>query len=112
MSYTIPGFDEDFRGRFDFEDEGNAPALRLTESASCIECFPSPCSCGIAQSAVELVDTQAAALHEFAVGRFVASLQLRHAKGDTWKALAAAEAWQYAEMMRVLRRAARQGGTQ
>lgn len=52
MSYTIPGFDEDFRGRFDFEDEGNAPALRLTEPASCIECHPSPCSCGIAQSAV------------------------------------------------------------
>lgn len=49
---AIESFDEDFRGRFDFEDEGNAPALRLTESASCIECFPSPCSCGIAQSAV------------------------------------------------------------
>ena len=50
--YTPYGFDEDFRGRFDFEDEGNAPALRLTESASCIECHPSPCSCGIAQSAI------------------------------------------------------------
>ena len=52
MSYTIPGFDEDFRGRFDFEDESDAPALRLTESTTCIECYPSPCSCGIAQSAV------------------------------------------------------------
>lgn len=46
---------------------------------------------------IELTDTQAATLHGFAVGYFVASLQLRHAKGDTQKALAAAEAWQSAE---------------
>ena len=49
---AIESFDEDLRGRFDFEDEPDAPTLRLTESASCIECFPSPCNCGIAQSAV------------------------------------------------------------
>lgn len=49
MSYTIPGFDED---KYFGDHEPDAPALRLTESASCIECFPSPCSCGIAQSAV------------------------------------------------------------
>ena len=107
---AIESFDEDFRGRFDFEDEPDAPALRLTESASCIECFPSPCSCGIAQSAVELADTQAVALHKFAVGRFVANLQQCHAKGNTQKALAAAEAWQQAEMLGVLRRAAQEGG--
>lgn len=59
---------------------------------------------------IELTDTQAAALHQFAVGHFVASLQQCHAKGDTQKALAAAEAWQYAEMMRVLRRAAQEQG--
>jgi hypothetical protein len=34
---AIESFDEDFRGRFDFEDEADAPALRLTESTSCIE---------------------------------------------------------------------------
>jgi hypothetical protein len=61
---------------------------------------------------IELTDTQAAALHQFAVGRFVAGLQLRHAKGDNRKALAAAEAWQYAEMLGVLRRAAQQGEMQ
>jgi hypothetical protein len=48
---AIEHFDEDFRGHFDFEDEDVAPTLRLTESVSCIECYPSPCSCGIAQSA-------------------------------------------------------------
>ena len=107
MSYTIPGFDED---KYFGDHEPDAPALRLTESASCIECYPSPCGCGIAQSAVELADTQAAALHEFAVGRFVANLQQCHAKGDTQKALAAAEAWQSAEIIRVLRQAAREQG--
>jgi hypothetical protein len=59
---------------------------------------------------IELTDTQAVALHQFAVGRFVANLQQYHAKGDTQKALAVAEAWQSAEMMRVLRRAAREQG--
>lgn len=59
---------------------------------------------------IELTNTQAAALHEFAVGRFVANLQQCHAKGDTQKALAAAKAWQYAEIMRVLRGAAQEQG--
>jgi len=58
---------------------------------------------------IELTTTAAAALHQFAVGRFVANLQLRHAKGDAQRALAAAEAWQQAEMLSVLRRAAQQG---
>lgn len=35
--FTPPNFDEDFAGRFDFEDEP-APALRLVEPATrCIE---------------------------------------------------------------------------
>lgn len=59
---------------------------------------------------IELTDAQAATLHAAAVGRFVASLQLCHAKGDDRKALAAAEAWQHAEMLSVLRRAAQGQG--
>ena len=64
------------------------------------------CQC----KAVELTDAQAAALHNAAVGRFVANLQQCHAKGDAQKALAAAEAWQYAEMLGVLRGATREQG--
>lgn len=78
---------------------------------SCDQCgFPIYDAPGCQCKTPELTDTQAAALHSAAVGRFVASPQLRHAKGDTQKALAAAEAWQGAEIMRVLRGAAQEQG--
>ena len=80
---------------------------------NCGQCgFPIYDAPGCQCKAVELTDTQAAALHTAAVSRFVTSMQLRHAKGDTQKALAAAEAWQSAEMLSVLRRAAQQGEMQ
>ena len=46
--YTPDGFSGD---DYDDYDDGQdvAPALRIAERPSCIECYPAECMCGIAQ---------------------------------------------------------------